>query len=610
MSKPVKKELQSLSPRAEYIIERHGSVLLVWVLLMFMSWMQNGTKLLRGELTSNDDYMRMAEIRDWLGGQNWFDLHQYRLNPVDPLYSHWSRISDVLIGGPIKILTPMLGQAKAELVTVMAYPSILMLVYLYLATALAGKLVKTRATPVIAAFMLALSFGALSQFGMGRIDHHGLQIVMALATCLLLITSTDRPKNLIYAGILCGVALYIGIESAPYVAAACMATVLIWVFGEQQSAQKLRYFGLALAASTLVCLLISTPPARWFVPSCDAISVVYTELTLSIALVMWGLSYVGGKYKTPIPRFILAAILGAAALAITLILFPHCLKGPYADLDPRLVETWLNNVAEAGNFKKFFAGDMVAGSAAIILPVLAIIGYVSISIKSGKALSLTHRTMILFIGLTLLAGLVQTRLMFFATALSVPLAAYFLIHLLIWAGKFKPKALMVIVRGLLILALAPVTLPMFLSLFSKNDTVAKTDTAKTVCISQPALSALNKLPKGTALTQIDLGAPVLHFTNLSVTSAPYHRSASGILAALDMFVENEATAKRTALNMKADYVIACVESSETKMMLKYGPSGMLAKLKSGDIPDWLEKIDIDTEPDMGDALLVYRVNID
>lgn len=594
---------KGLSPRAEYLIERHGSVLLVWFLLLFMSWSRNGTKLLRGELSSNDDYMRMVEIRDWLGGQNWFDMHQYRLNPVDPLNSHWSRISDVLIGGPIKILSPVLGSATAELVMVIVYPSLLLLAYLYLATALAGKLVNHRITPVMTAFMLALSFGALSQFGMGRIDHHGLQIVMALATCWLIVTSPNKPKRLVFAGILCGLALYIGIESAPYVAAACIAVVLIWVFGEDGAAQKIRYFGLALAGATVVSLLISTPPSQWFAQTCDALSVVYTQLALAVAMVLWGLGFTSAKFKTPMSRFGVAAALGALALIITGLLYPHCLKGPYAGLDQRLVEIWLSNVAEAGNFKAFLMGDIPAGLAAIIVPILAVIGYVFIAKNQSKSKAITERTLIIFIVLTLCAGFLQMRLMFFATALAIPFASFVLIHTLVWAGKFEPKIKKITIRAGLILVFAPVTLPLFTSLFIKPPGAQIADKTAPACNSQPVLAQLNALPVGTALTQIDLGAPILNFTKLSVTSAPYHRNASGMLAALDMFIEDETIAKRAAVNMKADYVVACIDSPETHMILKYGPNGMLAQLIEGKAPRWLEPIDMD----LGGVLLVYRV---
>ncbi len=603
MSKSRTESSNNLSPRAEYLIERHGSVWLIWVLFLYVAWTRNSASLLLGELKSNDDYMRMVEVRDWLNGQNWFDMHQYRLNPVDPLYSHWSRISDVLLGVPIKILTPIFGQAKAELITVIAYPSILLLIFLYLATALSKKLIEARATPIITSCMLILSFGVFMQFGMGRIDHHSLQIVMALATCWFVITSTDKSRNMIFAGILCGLGLYVGIESAPYVAAACIAVVLIWVFAENMATQKLRYFGLAMASTTVVSLLISAPPSRWFTPSCDALSVVYTQLTLAVAIILWALSFVGKTFKAPISRFFIAGILGTIALAATIVLYPHCLEGPYANLDPRLVEIWLSNVSEAGNFIQFFTKDITSGVAAIFMPILAGIGYF-LRVKSNSSPNaLTERTMIIFVLLTLLAGLVQTRLMFVSNALAIPLASYVIIRLVIWAGNFQPRAKMIFVRLLILIGLAPVTLPLLLGMIFKTDDKKEADPDLPRCVSQAVLNQLNTLPIGTALTQIDLGAPILKFTNLSVTSAPYHRNTSGILAALDMFIEDEATAQKAVSDMKAEYVIACRESSETNMMLRYGPDGLLAKLIAGETPPWLEKIDIDSE----NVLLVYRI---
>lgn len=609
MTQPVTTKLDGLSARAEYFIERHGSVLLIWVLFIFVKWTRSSASLLRGELTNNDDYMRMVEIRDWLGGQSWYDMHQYRLNPADPLYSHWSRLPDVLMGVPIKILTPLLGQATAELIVVIAYPSLVLLIFLYLVTALTGKMIKTRATPVISATILILSFGVFAQFGMGRIDHHSLQIVMALATCWCIITSKNNSKPLIYAGILCGLGLFIGIESAPYVAAACIAIVFIWVFGEDMAAQKLRYFGLALACTTVISLLISAPPSRWFTPSCDALSVVYTQLTLAVALILWGLSLASEKLKTPISRFVLAAVLGSIALLMTIALYPHCLKGPYANLDPRLIEIWLSNVAETGNVIRFFTDNIAVGIASVFLPILAIIGYFIAANTNNKALdkalALPERTMSIFLMLTLFAGMFQTRLMFFANALAIPLAAYVVIRALIWAGKFKPKAKMILIRTLIIIGLSPVALPIFVRLFIKSEAVQVAEQDVQKCISETVLGKLNALAAGTALTQIDLGAPILKFTELSVTSAPYHRNSSGILAAIDMFIEDEVTARHAVATMKANYVIACRDSNETKMMLGYGPDGMLAQLRAGKTPDWLEKIDLDTNG----VLLVYRVKI-
>src|SRR5947209_10790817 len=43
-------------------------------------------------LADTDDAMRLAQLRDWLGGQGWFDLSQPRV--AGGYESHWSRLID------------------------------------------------------------------------------------------------------------------------------------------------------------------------------------------------------------------------------------------------------------------------------------------------------------------------------------------------------------------------------------------------------------------------------------------------------------------------------------------------------------------------------------
>src|SRR5437763_434317 len=68
-------------------------VLLAWVLFIAMSrvdWFGLGVSF-----GDTDDAMRLVEIRDFLAGQGWFDLHQYRLDPPAGLPMHWSRLVDL-----------------------------------------------------------------------------------------------------------------------------------------------------------------------------------------------------------------------------------------------------------------------------------------------------------------------------------------------------------------------------------------------------------------------------------------------------------------------------------------------------------------------------------
>ncbi len=521
-----KKKSGDLSPQTQVFIEHHGIIWLIWVLLVVLNWIKAGQSLMRGELQGNDDYLRLVQIRDWLGGQAWTDLHQYRLNPVDPIVMHWSRISDVLIGVPIKGLTPLIGQHAAETIMMAAYPSLILLAFLYLVVNITMKLTDNMRAPMAATFMAALSYGALAQFGMGRIDHHGLQIVLALATLMFIIRSAHIPRNAIYAGIACGLGLYVGIESAPYIAAACISVVLIWVFAETNAEARMRTFGLAMAATTLVSLLISSPPSAWMTPSCDALSIVYTQLTLAVSLLLWGLSYTSKTVIKPISRFMVAGILGMLALALTMVLFPQCLKGPYSGLDPRLTEIWLSNVSEAERFFAYIAHDIVGGTAMITLPILTCFGYWVFHKRTRNGFNLAPRSVFIFMALACMAGLVQTRLMAFTASFAIPFSAYLLICGFEKAGSFKTNLQQNLGRFGFLILLSPITVPFILSQFVKKDTQAQklASVQAQHCLSQSTLIQLNTLPMGTALTQIDLGAAILIHTKLSVTSAPYHRN--------------------------------------------------------------------------------------
>src|SRR6266545_1943259 len=70
--------------------------------------------LIQGINLSTDDAMRLAEVRDLLNGQGWFDLTQYRLNPPAGVAMHWSRLIDLPIALLIRAGEIVLPAALAE----------------------------------------------------------------------------------------------------------------------------------------------------------------------------------------------------------------------------------------------------------------------------------------------------------------------------------------------------------------------------------------------------------------------------------------------------------------------------------------------------------------
>ena len=92
-------------------------VTLVWLLvalaLLLQFWTQTAETLL-----DTDDATRLAQLRGWLGGQGWFDLHQARMQPPEGYDTHWSRLIDAGLAGLLFLFGLFTDGASAERLTV------------------------------------------------------------------------------------------------------------------------------------------------------------------------------------------------------------------------------------------------------------------------------------------------------------------------------------------------------------------------------------------------------------------------------------------------------------------------------------------------------------
>ena len=79
-----------------------------WKWLTFLMWVVAVSWLIYSRwpaihwltLNDTDDNMRYLQVRDWLAGQGWYDLRQYRLDPPAGFNIHWSRLVDLPIAVP------------------------------------------------------------------------------------------------------------------------------------------------------------------------------------------------------------------------------------------------------------------------------------------------------------------------------------------------------------------------------------------------------------------------------------------------------------------------------------------------------------------------------
>lgn len=510
-------------------------------------------------LPDTDDVMRLQQIRDWLGGQGFGDLAQHRLGAAG-LEMHWSRLPDLVPGAIIALLAPVTGAQGAELVAVIVWPLLLFAVALMLVAAIARQL---RVSPPVAVIVAALAYPASALFLPGRIDHHGLQLVLLL----ILVRAMIGPggwRSGVAAGAASVASLVVGMETAPFLALGGAVLVMRWVMeGAEARLRLLGYGATLLVGLALAALLFRT--TGWSVAACDAFAAPLWRAAQVAAVAPLALALLAPRIVTQRARLITALVLGGVAVVAAFAISPACLS-PYGGVDPLLERLWLGRVAEA---QPLFAA-----------PLDHAIGYVGLALAGLAATAWqwrrTRETGWAVLGAVQLTALglavVQLRGIYAGTLLAAPgLAA-----LIAYARE----------RGALALAAAWVASAGFI--YPALGSLVAPPAPAATCDGGAALARLAAQPAGTVAAPIDLGAYALAETHHRILSAPYHRNVRGNLAVYRLVQLPVVAAGAEADRLGITYLADCSEAWDE---LGTPPSGsLLEALRQENIPAWLVPI--------------------
>jgi hypothetical protein len=288
------------------------------------------------DLPDTDDVMRLQQVRDWLAGQPWADLTQHRLAAGLPM--HWTRLADLGPAALIALLAPFAGRHMAEVMAVTAWPLMLFAVALFLVARIARQ---AGGAPIArtAAMVAAIGFPATTVFLPGRIDHHGLQMVLLLGAVL----ATLRPATLASGGavgMLAAASLVVGLETVPVLAVVGGIAIVGWVLAEKGAASRLAGLGMGALAGLLIARGVFAP-AAWTYPACDGLTKLAWQAAAAVALVPIVLAAFDRTVTGPLSRGGVASAVAVAGLVAALALSPQCLH-PYGAVDPVLAVAWLN----------------------------------------------------------------------------------------------------------------------------------------------------------------------------------------------------------------------------------------------------------------------------
>lgn len=552
-------------------------------LLLTAAWtVKDWANLSLLRLPDNDDMARLAQVRDWLGGQGFNDLMQYRLGPSDGASMHWSRIADLGPALLILLYTPLLGTHGAEVAMTVTYPALLFLAYLLLVARIAVRLGGDRAaTPAL--LLAALAFPTISLFLPGRIDHHALQIILTLLLADALVAPPSLRRGAV-AGGAAALSLAIGLEAAPEIVAAMAAMGLAWLLGGRDHDRHALGFAAALGGVTLGLLAFARPqvwPEIW----CDGFTPASTRATLVLAAA-WALLGASGRFATGWkPRLAIAATLGLGSAALAWRTSSVCLAGPYGALDPFLQHVWMRNVSEA---RDLFVGQDTIGTS-LAYGGLMLLG-------TGLALRrLTEpgwRGFAIFLALSAAAAVLAVRVTYIMAGIAV---IPFAVALARDGSLARRLALWVLGAGIT-WNLAATRLD---AAFAQPLVEAKA--VQQACTAAGPLRVIAAQPRGTIVAPLDLGAYLTGMTQHHVVAAVYHRNNRGNLAMYRFFLNPAPRSEALARQWGIDYVAICPDNLHEDGLQPHRGGSLAEALQSGKVPAWLKPIPT------GGSVQLYRV---
>lgn len=555
-------------------------------LTLLLLWPKGVAVWQTGQFFDSDDAMRMAQARDLLAGQSWFDLHQWRLNPPDGLLMHWTRMVDAPLAALVRLFSLWAAPETAERLARLAFSGVvnllLLVVFMRLGHALAGP---RAVLPALA--MAAMTGVASGQFQAGRVDHHAPQLLLLLwiLDAGLRGLRPGRSGQAALVGVLAALSLAIGVEIAPYLVLACAIAPINWALGGPQAASAMRALALGLGGALLPAFYFFAPGGGG-AAACDALSPAWLVAGLSGGAGLLALAQASDRLKTRAARFAGLGAAGLLTLGLTAALFPACLNHPYAAIDPLVRDLWLANVTEAQSIWTVLPGDAqlrwlmaappAVGGAALLAAVL---------FERGEARA---RWLVMLaacgIGWCLVSG--EVRSLASLSLVSAFGAVWIAARLLALPPRTWPWSY-------------PAILVSFLAcgqvgwiLFGPSPAAGRPNVlaGRDACRAPDQFGALADRPPGLALAPTDMGAHLLAHTPHSVLSAPYHRNNAGNRAAISMFLARPEQAEPMARKAGVAYVVFCAGLPVARAIVERSPDGLAAALARGETPAWLDAI--------------------
>ena len=548
----------------------------------------------------NDDAMRLVEVRDFLAGQGWFDMMQYRLGLDGGTLMHWSRFIDLPIASLILFFRMFFSPEGAEAAALTVWPLMLVLP-LMVFMGLAGRRVAGVEGMHFSLILTAMFVLLSPRFVPGSIDHDNVQLGLVALTVAMLVDENHRPRNFAVAAVALAIQLGIGAETTPFVAVACMSVACLWAWKGEAFAPAAKAFALTLTIAVSAAFFSLVPPRFYSMVTCDNLSLGFYGITSAgcVGLLLSAL------FASRLSRQWRIAVLladGAFVFATTVALAPQCLHNPLADLDPMLVDLWLNQITEAQSIFSIARTQPDTLGVFYATGLLAMV-FCAIRILRGDRAGL-FAILTAMVAINWVITLVQVRGAEFANLLAIPPLALMIADLRRGYMADTRNMRSALLYAVTVLVSAPAVWAIGGLLvtkgFSNGFAIATPAKAEETadCASKTALAPIAGLQPGVVAAASNMGAPLLRFTPHRTLSGPYHRDPDGMLAELHIGLAEPQRAEALLREAKVTLVAFCKEDPQVLLLSERAPKGLYAYLSAGRVPVYLEPITTQGESDV------------
>ncbi len=599
----------------------------IFCILICTMWCVYYAVFVAPELADADCYLRLNRVTNLYEGGGWYQTINFRSNAPYGETLHWTRPFDVLLLAGALPATVFVD-FRTALFWWGVIISPVLLVAMLLTMLWAARPLLSRQGPFLVGILLFFQMGVLGYCQPGRCDYHSLRFLLFVVLFGFGLRFVSGPANrglCCAAGVVGGLSIWAGMDSALVVFAIAAILGLLWIWENGDFSRKSTYYSIWLFIAVGISLLAERPWNNLAAKEFDRLSIVHWSVCGFLAgfWIIAGLisrfSEVFGRRST---RLIFAAAgVGLSAICVLFLfpkisqsvalsfLFPRFFGGQVSDVDPRVITVWYEKISELQHM--FSKGGAIAisvqfaGTALVSAGILVYLLW-SRPCRNKRGWGYVLILMLIYIPLSIY----QMRWTPYAQILlMLPMAE--MMDRALKRIEGQKRGVMRIVKNVSVAAAFSAT---FLILGVAAALVLEDKQNKEVSIVKICryLETCEKWRGRSVriLTDTNFGPEILYRTRHETIGSPNHRNWRGILDTYDiMKAVNDDAAHKLINNRGIELILLCFNSREFSDSSKAaGEKEFYQRLFRGEYPSWLKEVEL--PPELSASFKLFEVKRD